>query len=170
VLAREAGNGAQAGTLEQAAMFGEVILLAVPWRKKEELPRADLFKGKIVIDAMNPYSSLGGIINLGGSTSSAEVAKVLPGARLVKAFNTISANNLRKGGFKSGKDRWSIFVAGDDQESKNVVKHLIEEIGFVPIDTGSLREGGRLLQPGSPIYAKLMTEERAIASLRSVKS
>ena len=164
-LVKEVGAGAQAGTLEEAAGFGEVIVLAIPWRNKESLPSPGLFQGKVVIDAMNPYSAFGGVMNLGKSTSSEEVAKLLPGARLVKAFNTMASRDLQQGPFKSGKDRLSIFVAGDDAEAKRIVSGLIEEIGFVPIDTGSLKEGGRLQQPRSPIYAKRLTEEQARALL-----
>ncbi len=157
------------GTLEEATRFGEMVVLAIPWRKKEDLPPSDLFKGKIVIDAMNPYSAFGKVIDLGDSTSSEEVARLLPGARLVKAFNTLGFADLQSGAFRSGKDRWAIFVAGDDAEAKRIVSGLIESIGFVPIDTGSLREGGRLQQPGSPIYAKRLTEEQARALLQSLK-
>jgi predicted dinucleotide-binding enzyme len=164
-LVKEIGPGVQAGTLEEAADFGEVVVLAIPWRNKENLPRSDLFQGKIVVDAMNPYTAFGGVLNLGKSTSSEEVAKLLPGARLVKAFNTIAARDLQQAAFKSGRDRLSIFVAGDDPEAKRIVSGLIEEIGFVPIDTGSLKEGGRLQQPGSPIYTKRLTEEQARALL-----
>jgi predicted dinucleotide-binding enzyme len=166
-LAKEAGSGAHAGTLEGAARFGEVIVLAIPWRKKEELPPPDLFNGKVVIDSMNPYSASGTIMDLGERTSSEEVARIIPGARLVKAFNTMRSADLQSGAFKSGKDRWVIFVAGDDWEAKLLVSRLIEEIGFVPIDTGSLREGGRRQQPGSPVYAKRLTEEEAKDILKS---
>jgi len=168
-LVKEVGKGAQAGTLEEAVKFGEVLLLAIPWRSKQDLPKADLFKGKVVVDAMNPYSAFGTVMDLGDSTSSEEVAKLLPGARLVKAFNTMRAGDLKSGAFKSGEDRWAMFVAGDDAEAKGVVSGLIEEIGFVPIDTGSLREGGRLQQPGSPVYVKTLTEEQARALLPSRK-
>ncbi len=165
----EAGNGARMGTLEEATRFGEIVVLAIPWRKKEDLPPSDLFKGKIVIDAMNPYSAFGKVIDLGDSTSSEEVARLLPGARLVKAFNTLGFADLQSGAVRPGKDRWAIFVPGDDAETKRIVSGLIESIGFVPIDTGSLREGGRLQQPGSPIYAKRLTEEQARALLQSLK-
>ncbi|MDA4128949.1 MAG: NADPH-dependent F420 reductase [Thaumarchaeota archaeon] len=169
MLLKESGNGAQAGTLEEAVRFGDVVVLAIPWRKKEDLPPPDLFKGKVVIDAMNPYSAFGTIIDLGETTSSEEVAKLLPGARLVKAFNTMGFNDLQSKAFKSGKDRLTIFVAGDDVDAKRIVSGLIEDIGFVPIDTGSLREGGRLQQPGSPINTKQLTEEQARALLQSLK-
>jgi len=166
-LVKEIGKGAQAGTLEEAVRFGDVVVLAIPWRSKQDLPKADLFKGKAVIDTMNPYSSFGTVMDLGESTSSEEVAKLLPGARLVKAFNTMRAGELKSGAFRSGKDRWAMFVAGDDAKAKGVVSALIEEIGFVPIDTGSLREGGKSQQPGSLVYAKTLTEEQARALLPS---
>lgn len=168
-LVAEIDKGAQAGTLEEAAKFAEVIVLAIPWRNKQDLPPADMFSGKAVIDAMNPYSAFGQVMDLKDSTSSEEVAKLMPGARLVKAFNTMGANNLRSRAFKSGKERLTIFVAGDDAEAKGTVSKLIEDIGFVPVDTGSLKEGGRMQQPRSPLYTKLLTEEQARAMLQSQK-
>jgi 8-hydroxy-5-deazaflavin:NADPH oxidoreductase len=168
-LVTEAGKGARMGTLEEATRFGEVVVLAIPWRSKEDLPQSDLFRGKIVIDAMNPYSAFGKVMDLGESTSSEEVARLLPGARVVKAFNTLGFTDLQSGAFRSGKDRWAIFVAGDDAEAKRIGSGLIESIGFVPIATGSLREGGRLQQPGSPIYSRRLTEEQARALLQSLK-
>jgi len=67
-LVRELGPRAHAMTIEDAARFGEVVLLAVPWRTPEALPSSDLLKGKIVIDAMNPYRPDGGFYDLGGLT------------------------------------------------------------------------------------------------------
>lgn len=168
-LAAETGNGALAGTLDEAAKFGHVLVLAIPWRNKEELPSPELFKGKIVIDTMNPYNSSGQVMDLGESTSSEEVARLLPGARLVKAFNTMFAADLRSGAFRTGNDRWAVFVAGDDEEAKRTVSQLIEDIGFVPIDTGSLKKGGRIQQPGSPVYTKTLTEEKARQILASTE-
>ena len=169
-LAAEVNKTAQAGTLEEAARFGEMLVLAIPWRNKESLPQPDLFKGKVVVDAMNPYSAFGRVMDLGESTSSEEVARQLPEARLVKAFNTLGSGDLKSGAFKSGKDRWAILVAGDDAEAKRIVSGLIEEVGFVPIDAGTLREGGRLMQPGSPVYGKRLTEEQARTTLETLKS
>ncbi len=114
-----------------------------------------------MIDAMNHYTSTGDVHDLGNSTSSEEVAKRLPGSRIVKAFNTMYFETLRTGGRQEPKDRLVLFVAGDDAGAKAVVSKLIEDIGFAPIDTGSLREGGRLQQPGSAIYNKPLTTEQA---------
>jgi len=144
-------------TPEEAVRSADVVLLAIPWRKKHELPPSDLFKGKIVVDAMNPYSENFEVIDLGESTSSEEVRKLLPGARLVKAFNTMYYEMLRTGGRESGDERLVLFVAGDDLDAKTVVSELIHDIGFVSVDTGSLHEGGRKQQPGSSIYNHPMT-------------
>jgi predicted dinucleotide-binding enzyme len=167
-LVTSIGRNVRAETPEGAAKFGEVILLAIPWRKMDELPSAELFAGKIVIDAMNPYSAVGRVMDLGDRTSSGEVAKRMPKARLVKAFNTIYWKALDTGSRPSAPldDRLAIFLAGDDPQAKAVVSKLIEEIGFAPIDTGSLREGGRRQEPGSPTYGRSMTAREARNILR----
>lgn len=161
------GSRVRAATAADAAAFGEVVLLAAPWRNREDLPKTELFRGKIVIDAMNPYGASGQVIDLGGSTSSEEVAKRLPGARLVKAFNTIDWEHLAKQGRADLplERRRAIFVAGDDPAAKKVVSDLIEEIGFAPVDTGGLREGGRSQEPGSPLSGRNLTHAEAVAIL-----
>jgi hypothetical protein len=166
-LVAELGPKAHALTVNDAARFGDLVLLAVPWRSPEALPKPDVVAGKIVIDAMNPYRPDFTIQDLGDSTSSEETAKRLPGARLVKAFNTIHYQHLAsRGRIDLPVDqRHAIFVAGDDEDAKQVVKRLIEEIGFAPVDTGSLRDGGRKQQPGSPIYNKPMTGREAKAAV-----
>jgi predicted dinucleotide-binding enzyme len=168
-LAAELGPHAHAMRVDDAARFGSVILLAVPWRKPEALPRPDLVAGKIVIDAMNPYGASGEVISTGGVTSSEEVQRRLPGARLVKAFNTIYYQHLATlGNTRLPLDqRYTIFVAGDDAEAKQAASKLIEEMGFAALDTGGLRQGGRKQEPGSSIYNRpmLLTEARkALAS------
>ncbi len=161
------GRRARAMTVDDAADFGEVVLLALPWRNPEGLPDPERVRGKIVIDATNHYMLDGGLFDLGDSTSSEEVLKRLPGARLVKAFNTIYWKHLAHDG-RTGlplPDRRAIFVAGDDADAKAVVSRLIEEIGFAPVDTGTLREGGRRQQPGAPVYDIQITAREAEALL-----
>ena len=169
-LVEEIGARAHAATIEEAARFGEVVLLAVPWRAPEALPDPALLAGKIVIDAMNPYTMDGGIYELGDTTSSEEVQKRLPGARLVKAFNTIYFKHLASQGRLDAAldDRVAIFIAGDDAGAKQVVSQLIEEIGFAAVDSGDLRSGGARQQPGSPIYNNPMRAadaRKAVAAL-----
>jgi predicted dinucleotide-binding enzyme len=160
------GPKAHAMSVEQAARWGDVLLLAVPWRTPEALPRPETVKGKIVIDAMNPYTKDGGIADLGASSSSEETRTRLPGARLVKAFNTIWFKHLSERGRKDLPldDRHAIFVASDDADAKRVVMTIIEEIGFGSVDTGSLGEGRRQ-QPNTALYNKVLTvrEARALA-------
>ena len=158
-------NNVTAATPEGAVRFAQVVLLAIPWMKRHELPPSDVFQGKIVIDAMNPYSENFEVIDLGNSTSSEEVTKQLPSARLVKAFNTMYYEMLRTGARNSQEERLVLFVAGDDPDAKAVVSKLIDEIGFTPVDAGSLREGGRKQQPGSSIYNDPMTVEVAYKRL-----
>jgi predicted dinucleotide-binding enzyme len=159
------GANVKAKSVEDAINFGEVILLAIPWRKRQELlPASELFDGKIVIDAMNPYSENFEIIDLGNSTSSEEVLKQIPSSsHLVKAFNTIYYEHLGTRGDPnlSKEQRFAIFIAGDDTDTKATVSKLIEDIGFAAVDTGSLREDGRKQQPGSPIYNNPMTAKVA---------
>jgi predicted dinucleotide-binding enzyme len=163
------GPRSHASDIAGAAAFGELVLLAVPWHRAEALPAPELLRGKIVIDAMNPYRPEGGFYDLGLSTSSEEVLKRIPGVRLVKAFNTIYYEHLAGRGRRDlpVEERHAIYVAGDDPAAKAMVERLIEEIGFAPVDTGSLREGGRLQQPDSPIYNQTFTAREARAFFRN---
>jgi predicted dinucleotide-binding enzyme len=115
-----------------------------------------------VIDAMNPYSETSEVLDLEPSTSTEEVAKQLPGAHMVKAFNTMNYRPLGSEGREAGdEERLALFLAGDDDEAKAVVADLIDQAGFEPVDTGSLAEGGRRQQPGSDIYNSPMTAAEA---------
>jgi predicted dinucleotide-binding enzyme len=164
------GPGAKAMTVEDSIAFGDIILLAMPWRKREELRSlpSELFKNKIVIDAINPYSENFEVIDLENRTSSEEIAKQVRSIHLVKAFNTLYYETLRDGGRPAGEDRLVLFIAGDDIHAKAKVSKLIEDIGFVAVDTGSLREGGRKQQPGSPLYNNPMTMETARKRLAEI--
>jgi predicted dinucleotide-binding enzyme len=167
-LAAELGPNARAATPAEAARFGEIVLLAIPLKDYTTLPADDL-RGKTVIDAMNYYPGRDGNIaalDSGESTSSGMVASHLPGARVVKAFNTIWFEHLKTKGNKSAPvdQRRAIFISGDDADAKAAVSHLIEEIGFGPFDLGSLAESQRQ-QPDSAVYNKDVTvaEAREIA-------
>jgi predicted dinucleotide-binding enzyme len=167
-LVASIGRNLHAETPEGAVKFGDVIVLAMPWRRIDELPPAEGFAGKVVIDAMNPYSATGHVIDLGDRTSSEEVATRMPKARLVKAFNTIYWKTLETGSRLEGpmEDRQAIFLAADDPEAKAVVGKLIEQIGFAPVHTGSLREGGPRQRPNSSLYGRPMTARQARDLLR----
>jgi predicted dinucleotide-binding enzyme len=168
-LIEELGARARAMSVDEAGTYGEVVLLAVPWHRQDALPAAERLRGKIVIDAMNPYNPAGGFFDLDSSTSSEMVLQRIPGARLIKAFNTIYYEHLATRGRKElpVQERHAIYLAGDDAEAKAVVAHLIEEIGFAPVDTGSLREGGQLQQPDSLLYNQTFSAREARSFLRN---
>ncbi len=168
-LIERIGLSAQAMSVEETARFGDIVVLAAPFRKPEALPPPLAVTGKVVIDAMNAYGESGEVMDLGGKTSSAITAERLPDARLVKAFNTMHAETLRSEARLSvpKEQRLVIFLAGDDARANARVATLIQEIGFTPIDTGTLGRGGRLQEPGSKIYGRplLPAEARRLVSL-----
>jgi predicted dinucleotide-binding enzyme len=163
----ELGDNVKPATPEDAVAFGDVVLIAVPWTHKEDaIPDAGPYDDKIVIDAMNPYTEDFELDDLGDRSSSEITKTLVPGARLVKAFNTIHYRRLAGEGKKRGAaGRLAIFLAGDDTEAKSVVGKLIDEIGFDPVDTGSLAGGGRKQQPGTPIYNVAITADEAEKTL-----
>lgn len=164
-LVAELGAQARATTIEEAARFAEVVLVAIPLGKFRSLP-AEAFAGKIVVDAGNYYPERDGqIAELDGeqATSSELLAAHLRGARLVKGFNTIWFEHLRTQGdtHLATEKRRAIFIAGDDPQAKETVARLIAEIGFAAVDTGSLRDGGRLQQPGTAVYNRELSAAEA---------
>jgi predicted dinucleotide-binding enzyme len=168
-LVAELGPRARALTPEDAARWAEIVLFSVQFRKPEAIPPVDSVAGKILIDARNAFQE-GGVLlmDLGDTTSSEETRRQLPGSRVVKAFNTIWFKHLAERGNKDlpVDDRHALFVASDDAEAKQIVMKLIEDIGFGPVDTGSLAAGGRLQQPDGPFYNKVMTRREAQALVR----
>src|SRR4051794_1762582 len=148
------GPAARAGTAEEAAAFGDVVLVAVPLAAVEALP-AGALAGRVVIDANNYYPQRDGRIEeleRGELGSSELLARTVPGARVVKAFNTIYFERLRDEGRPAGAaGRLAVPYAGDDAEAKALVAALIDEMGFDAVDNGTLA-AGRRHQPGTPVY------------------
>ena len=142
--------------------------MVIPFWRYESLPAGPL-SGKIVVDAMNYYEGRDGRIDFGDLTSSELLARHLADARVVKAFNTMYYETLRTEGNRSGRDRLVLFIAGDDEEAKAVVSRLIEVIGFEPVDTGPLGDGGRKQQLGSPIYNNSITAQQARETLAGLR-
>jgi predicted dinucleotide-binding enzyme len=164
-LVEELGDNASAGTVEQARDFGDAVVVTIPLGHYKELP-VEGWDGKIVIDTNNYYPDRDGNIpelDNNSTTSSELLQQHLPGARVVKAFNTIWFEHLKTQG-DSGKpldERRAIFIAGDDSKAKEIVAKLIEEIGFAAVDTGFLHEGGLSQQPGTSIYNADLTAKDA---------
>jgi 8-hydroxy-5-deazaflavin:NADPH oxidoreductase len=151
-LVRELGTSIKAGTREEVAR-ADIVFVAVNWTK---LPVAMAglpdWKGRIVVDANNPIEApLFKPADLGGRVSSQVFAGLVPGARVVKAFNHLRAELLATDPRSDGGQR-VLFYSGDDTAAKSEIEALIERLGFVGIDLGSLEVGGRLAQfPGGPL-------------------
>lgn len=170
-LVADLGKKATALSVEDAAKFGEIIFVSIPFGKYEELP-ASAFETKIVIDSNNYYPGRDGNypeLDAGTITSSELLGNHLKGARIVKGFNTIWFEHLKTQGNKdlALDARRVIFIAGDDSKAKEAVAKLIEEIGFAAVDTGFLHEGGKRQQPDTPIYNKTLTAKAAKGLLGS---
>jgi predicted dinucleotide-binding enzyme len=153
-LVASAGPNASAGSPAEAAQLGEVVVLAVPWPAVDDaLQAAGSLAGKILIDCTNPLTSDLSGLELGHTTSAAEeIARRAPGARVVKAFNSIGAANMANPVF--GSQRATMFFCGDDAAAKTIVARLVEEIGFEPVDAGALAIA-RLLEPLAMLWIHL---------------
>lgn len=153
-LVEELGAGAHAGTAREVVVAADIVILATRW---EQTPVAVRHLGpwacKIVIDTTNNRNGPRpeDLIDLGGRTSSEVVADLLPGARVVKAFNHQPIPLLAELPNHATAERMALFIAGDDAEAKLLVAQLIRDIGGEPIDTGGLRAGGRLQGTGGPL-------------------
>ena len=151
-VAQELGPSIKAGTREEAAR-ADIVFVAVNWTK---LPAAlsglPEWSGRILIDANNPIEApLFNPVDLKGRVSSEVVTDLVPGARVVKAFNHLRAEVLEKDPRSDGGRR-VLFYSGNDSAAKAEVAALIDRIGFVGIDLGSIAVGGKLAQfPGGPL-------------------
>lgn len=151
-LVGELGPKVKAVTAQEAAQ-ADLVFLAVNWSKiPAALKELGPWKSRIVIDTNNPIEApLFQAVDLGGRASSEVVAELLPGARLVKAFNHLRPE-LLAGDPQAEGGRRVLFFAGDDAPAKAEVARLIECLGFFGLDLGTLGEGGRLTQfPGGAL-------------------
>lgn len=135
--------GVRVVTNREAAAEASVIALCVPWPALDQaIKEAGDLKGKIVIDCVNPLKDLSALA-IGTNTSAAEqIAQQVPGAKVVKAFNTIGAACY--GNAQFGSERASGFYCGDDAEAKAAVRGLIEDVGLDPADVGPLKNARSL--------------------------
>ena len=156
-LVKTAGPNARAGNVAEAIAFGDVIVLSLPLKA---LPALDAetkksLKGKIVIDTSNPYPERDGVIaqearrEPGGT--GILVARLLPGARIVRAFNTVYFEDLKKTVNKQG-EKIGIPIASDDQEGLKVACELAEHAGLDPVVVGGLSTS-KLFDVGAAVYA-----------------
>jgi len=168
-----AAVGAQTGTVQAAATFGDVILLAIPFGKIPDLAQQiGRLDHKILIDATNPYPQRDGdvaqqVIDDKSQTATGYVASQFLGAHTIKAFNSIYYKVLEEKAFPERGQHIAVQVCGDDAQAKQTVKQLIEDIGFAPQDIGDL-SSGTVFEPGAPLYNKNLPIAEAEALLKQL--
>ena len=170
-LVAELGAKARAGTVEEAAKAGDVVVVTIPLKNYLKVPAAPL-AGKTVIDTENYYPDRDGHIadlDTESTTSSQLLQAHLPKSKVVKAFNHIYAAALLTDPQPHGTtNRRALTVAGDDAEAKTTVAQLIDDFGFDTVDVGPLKDSWRI-QPGTPAYGPRRTAEELRRDLAAAK-
>ena len=166
-LAARLGPKAHVGTPAQAAVFGPVVMLAVPYAATPQVGRdyARELSGRIVLDAGNPYPERDGAMADAARIKGAGPSDrdFLPGVRLVRAFNAIIAGNLLSQTHRAA-GLYAIPLAGDDPAALKVAATLVQDAGFDPVIVGDLSQAHRF-DVGSAVYVKLMTASDLRAAL-----
>jgi predicted dinucleotide-binding enzyme len=160
-LAAKLGGKARAGTSKDAAAFGEVLLMAVPYTALPPIGRdlASLIKGKVIVDASNPIPARDGEIATWARGKGAGVAsaELLPGALIVRAFNAIGYSRLPEIAQRQG-ERTGMPIAGDDPGAIATASRLVRDVGFEPVLIGPLAMGKYLI-PGTPLAGEHTPEQ-----------
>jgi predicted dinucleotide-binding enzyme len=156
-LVADAGPNASAGSVQEAIAFGNIILLAVPYKALPDVGREHgaAMKGKIVLDACNPIPSRDGEIgNEGQKNGPGETTlKYLPGVRLVRAFNSFGARSFATEGHRSG-EKIGVPLASDDKEALKITEKLVRDLGFEPVSVPLAR--GREFAPPAPLFTRAL--------------
>jgi predicted dinucleotide-binding enzyme len=158
-LARSLGPKGRAGTPREAAVFGDVVVVSVPYGALPQVGR-DLAKelaGKVVLDTCNPYPERDGDMAVEARRKGTGVAdaEFLPGVRLVRAFNAIGYRALRSEAHRAGAPV-AIPLAGDDVRALELAKRLVKDAGFEPVVVGPLAKASTF-DVGTPVYTQLLT-------------
>ena len=165
-LAARLGGAAQAGTPAEAAAFGEILLISVPYAALPQLGRdlAEFIKGKIVLDTCNPIPARDGDMALEAKAKGSGLVSplLLPGTRLVRAFNSVGYAKLRSEAHRAG-ERVAIPLAGDDDAALQVAARLVREAGFEAVLAGGLARA-KEFDPGTAAFGKALT----VTELRQV--
>jgi hypothetical protein len=156
-LLAEVGEGGTAVSIPDAIQQANIIVLATPWNVLAQVTQSVTdWQGKIVIDATNPIGP-GFQLAVGHTTSAAEqLAAHLPGASVVKAFNTTGAENMVDPVY-SGEPA-TMFICGDDADAKVTVTELAETLGFEVADVGGL-DAARLIEPMALVWINLAIKQ-----------
>ena len=162
-LVSELGPHARAATAEEAARAGDVVVVSVPLHARGALPHEAL-AGKVVIDTMNYYPQRDGTVpelEDESTTTSELLQDLVPDAKVVKGFNAIHSAHLAALARPSGApDRSALAIAGDDAAAKEVVRRLLDELGYDVVDLGPLAEGWRV-QRDTAAYGSVYAADAA---------
>jgi 8-hydroxy-5-deazaflavin:NADPH oxidoreductase len=170
-LASELGDRATSGTAAEAAAFGEVVILSVPWGAiADALAQAGDLSGKVVVDTTNQFGA--GPKPEPGQTAASFNSQRMPGARYVKSFNTLTAGFQQQAANRDGPDRVVQWVCGDDLQAKELVAALIEDMGYVALDLGGTRTCEVMEAPRRPgaVYGEEYRPVDAEAVVEAVHS
>ncbi len=151
------GNKAKMGSTRDAVQYGDVVVFAFPYSSLDDvIQKGSPFEGKIIIDLINPLTDDAMELLIGHTTSAAEeIAKLLPGAKIVKAFNTIASPVLQsEQGVRFRGVSPDVYICGDDEDAKSFVKQLAEDAGFEAVESGSLMNA-RFLEPMAEFIIQL---------------
>ena len=167
-LAASLGGKASAGTTREAATFGSVLLVSVPYTAIPAIGRelGDAIKGKIIIDTSNPIVARDGEVAAAAREKGVGIAtaEYLPGTRIVRAFNAIGAAKMAEAANKGG-ERIGMPIASDDASAVGIASALIREVGYEPVLVGTLAAMGKYLIPGTPLAGERSADEiRKIAA------
>lgn len=156
-LVEQSGPNAQAGTVEQAIAFGDVIFIAVPYAALPEIGRdnAAALKGKIVLNASNPIAGRDGEMAAAAREKGVDKAdqEYLPGTRLVRAFNSTGAGRFASEAHKSG-EKLGVAIAGDDAEAMKVAGRLVHDAGYEPVPVPLARSVE--FAPGADLFGRAL--------------
>jgi predicted dinucleotide-binding enzyme len=161
-LAKSAGRNARAGTPAEAAADAEALLLAVHWSRLDDvLEQAADLSGKVIVSCTLPMNEDNSDLVVAHTSSGAEeLARRIPGARIVGAFGTVPSEVLFKVFERRRKrERPSLLYYGDDRRARTVARKLITDVGFDPVDAGPLRVA-RYAEPFTLLVAELAYERK----------
>lgn len=158
-LAERLGPQVRAGTPEEAAAFGDVLLISVPYAALPQVGRdyAAQMRGKVVLETGNPIAGRDGEMAAAARAKGTGVASAefLPGVRLVRAFTSVPHTTVQGGG-QRGSERIGVPLAADDAEALKLAERLVRDAGFEPVAVGGLARA-RDFDVGTPVFGRAMT-------------
>lgn len=170
-LVDKVGPQARSGTVKEAIAFGDVILIAVPYGSMAQISKdyAKDLAGKIVMDTGNAVLARDGDIGKEAREKGVGLTtqRLLPGARVVRAFNTLGVNRLRNNANRA-EGRIAIPMVGDDQEALKVASRLVRDAGFDPAVLGGM-DRSRLFEQTNPLYGQEISAQEMIERAKAIK-